>query len=463
MAHQIRKPAIVELDVARYELRLDGRRVKLEPLPMDLLIALIDAQGCLVTREEIIGRLWGKDVFVDTVHAINGAIRKIRHALRDDADHPAYIETVVGKGYRFIGPFALAGSEKLAADGSGPVHGQRPLPPTPMAEPQHSKDPEAQREFMSGLRESYSNYPQTLQSAVEHLSRAIELDPGFALAHAWLAYVSMNVYFSFDPRPARLEAAEEHCGRALLLDPALPEGHLARAFILWSPARNFQHAEAIAALEQVLAVQPNSEQAHNRMSTICLHIGRLHEARIAYEQVPRSNPKNPEFFYLWGGDFAAAEKAGEAWIREKPNAALALWFHPQPPLMTGDLDLAERRLAAAEQQLADEPLIVSLRGILHARRNQTDSALECVRNALDAPRSNGHTHHTYYQIACVYAVLRKTDKAMAWLERSVDTGFPCWPFFKLDPHLENLRQEPEFQRLVADLEQKYTALEIRRL
>jgi hypothetical protein len=101
--------------------------------------------------------------------------------------------------------------------------------------------------------------------------------------------------------------------------------------------------------------------------------------------------------------------------------------------------------------------------MLHARRNQADAALECVRRSLDSPRSFGHTHHTYYQIACVYSILGKTDKAMAWLERRVDTDFACWPFFRLDPYLENLREKPEFQRLVADLEHKYSALKIQRL
>jgi len=101
--------------------------------------------------------------------------------------------------------------------------------------------------------------------------------------------------------------------------------------------------------------------------------------------------------------------------------------------------------------------------MLHARRNQNGPALESVRKALELPRSFGHTHHTYYQIACVYAVLGEADKAMAWLERSVDTGFACWPFFRVDPHLENLRGEPEFQRLVADLEHKYTTLKIQSL
>jgi hypothetical protein len=60
----------------------------------------------------------------------------------------------------------------------------------------------------------------------------------------------------------------------------------------------------------------------------------------------------------------------------------------------------------------------------------------------------------------VHAVIGDCDKAMAWLERSVDTGFACWPFFRIDPHLENLRERVEFTRLVADLEDKYTSLEI---
>jgi serine/threonine protein kinase len=338
-------------------------------------------------------------------------------------------------------------------------------PAVPKSRDRYSSDPEAYNEFMAGLRESYSDQRDMLESAIKHLSTAITRDPEFALAHAWLSYVSTNVYFTFDPRPARLEKAEHHCRRALMLDPALPEGHLARAFILWSPAKGFQHAEALEALEQVLAVQPNLEQAHNRIASICLHVGRLHETRLAHEQARRSNPKtrsgNLEFLLLYSGDFAGAEEAGEAWLRERPGAKYALFFHPQPPLMSGDLDLAEKRLATALQHLPDEPLITSLQGILHARRNQAGPALECIRRAIDLPRSFGHTHHTYYQIASVYAVLGETDRAIAWLERSVDTGFACWPFFRMDPHLEPLREKSEFIRLTDDLEHKYTSLKIR--
>jgi serine/threonine protein kinase len=336
-------------------------------------------------------------------------------------------------------------------------------PSVPKTRERYTGDPQAYNEFMEGLRESYSIRHETLESAVEHLSTAIERDPQFALAHAWLAYVTMNIYYSFDPRPARVDAAEQHYHRALEIDPTLPEANLAKAFILWSPAKNFQHAEAIAALEKVLEARPNLEQAHNRMSSICMHIGRFEEARIAHEKAQRAIAKNPQIIYLWSGDFARAEKAGEVWIRESPGDHQGLWFHPQPALMTGDLESAERRLASGLKLLPNEPLLISLQGILHARRNERDPALECALRALGFPPATGHFHHVYYQAACVYAVLGETHRAMAWLERAAETGFPCWPFFKLDPHLENLREDRAFKKLVADLERKWSSLKIERL
>jgi hypothetical protein len=96
------------------------------------------------------------------------------------------------------------------------------------------------------------------------------------------------------------------------------------------------------------------------------------------------------------------------------------------------------------------------------RQNQAGAAMECVRKALDFPFSLAHAHHTFHHLACIYAVLGDIEKAMAWLEKSVDTGFPCWLFFRVDPSLENLRGEPRFQRLIEDLERKYTTLKISR-
>ena len=96
----------LRLDCSRFELWRAGRSLKLERKPMELLILLATREGDLVTRAEIAEHLWGSEVFVDTEHGINTAIRKIRQALRDDPDQPRFVQTVMGKGYRFIGPIS---------------------------------------------------------------------------------------------------------------------------------------------------------------------------------------------------------------------------------------------------------------------------------------------------------------------------------------------------------------------
>lgn len=110
-----------ELDIAAYALRHRDEPVKLERIPMEVLILLVERAGTLVERSEIQTRLWGPEVFVEHDAAINTAIRKIRHALGDDAARPRFVETVVGKGYRFIGSLesvtSLLQPGEPAADG----------------------------------------------------------------------------------------------------------------------------------------------------------------------------------------------------------------------------------------------------------------------------------------------------------------------------------------------------------
>jgi TolB-like protein/DNA-binding winged helix-turn-helix (wHTH) protein/Tfp pilus assembly protein PilF len=103
------------LDLQRYELTVEGRPVRLERQPMELLAFLAERSGRLVTREEIVERLWGKDVHVDSDGSINAAIRKIRAALKDDPARPQYLETVVGKGYRLTSNLAIVTGEQSAA------------------------------------------------------------------------------------------------------------------------------------------------------------------------------------------------------------------------------------------------------------------------------------------------------------------------------------------------------------
>ncbi len=585
----------VELDLGRYELRRAGRRVKLEKKPMELLIFLAARREQLVSRQEIRARLWRSDLFIDVERNINNLVRKIRRALGDRTAKPRFVETVVGKGYRLVGPIRVisplypqpasaqdsagkpaavypwredrcalavlpldAGGEFSDESGIGlafsdalasrlaNLEGVDVLPastvlnvpagtPTPeiasrlgarfvlrgaiqvstsesrlcvdlfdarlqsscftrrfrfdrdrpfepidvvvsctsraLSRPlqgagiqsrgRYSRDPLAYAEFIQGYRRSSSGDPKLLEEATRHLTNAVARDPGFALAHAMLSFVCAARHFEFDPSRSWLEQAEFHCQRALELDPALPEAHVARGFLLWGPSKNFQHLEAIAELQRALAQQNNLPHAYNRLGTIFAHIGLLDHARDMYERGSSFGPDKRishsiSQVYLWNGEYERAREEAVRWRRENAASKYAIYFAPQPAMLTGDWKEANALLREAARLMPEEPLIISLQGALHACMGKSEQALQCVSRACANPKSFGHAHHTYYQIACIYSLLQDPKLALEWLERSVDTGFACWPFFLKDPCLENLRNHAAFDLLISSLQAKYS-------
>src|SRR5215471_20401346 len=101
-----------ELNTGTGELRKQGIRIRLQPKPLAILRALLEKPGAIVTREELRGRLWPEDTFVDFESGVNTAVNRLRIALGDSAEHPRYIETLSRTGYRFMGsattPHAVA-------------------------------------------------------------------------------------------------------------------------------------------------------------------------------------------------------------------------------------------------------------------------------------------------------------------------------------------------------------------
>lgn len=104
-----------ELDLAARRLSRGNRVLKVERIPLEIMVLLIEHWGEIVPRDEIVARVWGKGAFLDTDNSIRGAIRKIRQALKDDPEQPHFIQTITGQGYRFIAPLLGAQEEKGAA------------------------------------------------------------------------------------------------------------------------------------------------------------------------------------------------------------------------------------------------------------------------------------------------------------------------------------------------------------
>src|SRR6195256_1116057 len=121
-----------ELDLRAYELRRSGRPLKLERIPMELLTLLIERRGELVTREQIIEGIWGKDVFLNTESGINAAIRKIRQVLKDDPEQPRFVQTVTGKGYRFVAPVENVSTSESVGTSEVPAETEIVAAPEPV-------------------------------------------------------------------------------------------------------------------------------------------------------------------------------------------------------------------------------------------------------------------------------------------------------------------------------------------
>src|SRR5215470_12943605 len=92
-----------EADLKAAELRKNGTRLKLQLQPFQVLVALLERPGEVVTREELRQRLWPQDTFVDFDHGLNTAMAKLHDVLGDSAGSPRYVETIAKRGYRFLG------------------------------------------------------------------------------------------------------------------------------------------------------------------------------------------------------------------------------------------------------------------------------------------------------------------------------------------------------------------------
>jgi TolB-like protein/DNA-binding winged helix-turn-helix (wHTH) protein len=122
-----------EVDLRPPRLRRGSHVLKLERIPFEILLLLLEHRDEIVTRDQIVSRVWGQGVFLDTDNSIRGAIRKLRQVLKDDAETPRFIQTVTGQGYRFV---ALV---------------IPPIEPSSAAEPEAAGVPAGDRDFVTEL------------------------------------------------------------------------------------------------------------------------------------------------------------------------------------------------------------------------------------------------------------------------------------------------------------------------
>jgi len=111
-----------ELDTRGGELRRGGVRIRLQEQPFQVLVILLEHAGDVVVREDLIGRLWPKNTFVDFDRGLNKAINRLREVLGDSADKPRFIETLPKRGYRFLAQVTtVTGGASNGEEEHGPI------------------------------------------------------------------------------------------------------------------------------------------------------------------------------------------------------------------------------------------------------------------------------------------------------------------------------------------------------
>ena len=560
------------LDFGRYELTRAGAAVRLERIPMDLLILLVKEDGRLISRDEIIERLWGKDLHFDTDNSINTAVRKIRHALGDNSGSPQFVETVPGRGYRFKVPttsarpetapitvqprmmlavlpfdnlsgdssqeyfsdglteetimrlgqvspsslgviartssmaykktnksvtqiarelgveYVLEGSLRREADrvritaqlirahdqihlwaetydhrlpGILNIHADAAaaiaaevklklmLKGEEKERPQALGDPEAQDLYLRGRYHYARSNLVDLQKAAEYFKRAVERDPGFALAHSGIADSLVILPISGDlstlevlgeTKKAALKAlefgpnyAESHTSdcnvkfwfdwdfkgaeaaarRAIELNENYAMAHLYLAHVL---SNNGRHDEALAVIQQALVLDPLSLIAGAMRGQFLYHAGRYAES---VEQFKITLGMEPRF---WVGQICAAK------VYER----------------SGMFEEALRACDYAWEFSSGNTEAPSIAGYVYATSGNKAKAKAKIEEMLQLRKTR---YVSPYNIALVFAGLGDSESALKWLECAFEERDVHMTFL-LDHKWNGLRSSERFQHLL---------------
>jgi TolB-like protein len=288
-----------------------------------------------------------------------------------------------------------------------------------------------------------------MDTAVGFYRQAIEADPGFALAHAQLAYTYATIGTFLEPtQPVWVQQARAEIDRAQALDPQLAETHLARFQLLYSEFEGYQ-AEA-AAREALEANRLNPNVGHWELSYMFNHLGleemAARELARGLEIDPTSDSLRQTKLLMYEvqsrfDDYAADSAVG------RDGRVQALYL-----MAKGRFDEAQKAVddwaaspSAGTSVFSTQALLRAVRGDFRAA--EADVPIVLAKHPLKDPIY----HHAAYDIACIYALEGKSAEAVKWLRESAVWGFHLYPRYTRDPYLNRIRQSPEFVKFLAEM------------
>jgi TolB-like protein/tetratricopeptide (TPR) repeat protein len=463
-----------ELDLATGELRRWGRIVHLAPQPTRILAILASRHSHLVTREEIMAEVWGKDVFVDFEHGLNFCIRQIRTALGDEADHPRFIETVPRRGYRFIAPLQEKNDAPIGE--VSPTLSKLKLAVLPFTN--MGNDPE-QEYFGDGLTEElivelsrlnphrvgviarmsvmkYRHTTPTVDRVLEELgadyilvgsvrrsgsrvritTQLIETREGTHLG-AEIYERELADIFSVQSDVAR------HVSRWLALellpqkrrqnvDPVAHEAYLKGRYH-WNKMTEEGVRKSIAYYEQALSLDPDYALAHAGLADAYIQLGSnrvvvmtpahaMKKAKAYVEKALALDSSLAEahcalamvhFWYDW--DWSGALQEFERSISLNPNYATAIQWYALALSALGRHDEAFEQIYRAREI---DPLSVVVNSYVGAMFFNADQGEASVKHLLQTLETDDSFHRTHFFLGLAYSSLGRYSEGIEALRKA---------------------------------------------
>ncbi len=301
-----------------------------------------------------------------------------------------------------------------------------------------------------------------MASAIEMLTRATELDPGFADAWGLLAQACAQMGSHLDTDPKWFALGERAIARTLELDPVQCTALCARSMILWSPSRSFQNRAALRALNAAIRIDPGRPTARHQRSAILWHLGfgdaAEEDARVLKATSPALGTMHQAAVALQAGEFDRSADLYRRALEIEPNGVLIHLMAPVAILYAQRMDEARKSIRNAREMFPKESFGLGMEAILAGIEGDTKRAELLADKAGRSTHSMTHTHHTWHSCAAAYALAGKPLKAVIELERCASMGLLNPRLFMVDPYLKSLRDYPRFKTLVSGMRREQDAI-----
>ncbi|HZW79951.1 MAG TPA: winged helix-turn-helix domain-containing protein [Candidatus Deferrimicrobiaceae bacterium] len=490
---------VFEADLRNGELRRKGVKVRIQELPFRALSVLLSCPGEVVSRDELRRALWPENVFVEFDQGINSAIRRLREALGDSADEPAFVETVGRRGYRWIAPTHLpepdsrrdTEKEEAAKEEKYPVAaplppkssswrnlvfvlplltllfavwifrpgyrdakaGAKPTAPPLSRTPHHAANREAEDYYFKGRFYWNKRTPESLNLALDSFTQAIVHDPEYSDAYVGLAdcYNLLREYTvmpASEAYPRALAAAN----KAVELDANSSEAHASLAFVsffgMWDTGT------ADEEFRRAIDLDPNNAKAHHWYATYLQSVRRFDES---LEEIGRAQALDPNSSSI------LADKGILLWRAGRREQALRLlrqleqadpdFVSPHRYLNFAYLEMGEYPGYLAEMK--KEGLLLHNASLLaiedaaekgfavHGAKGMFEGQLDQQKKAYSAGKLSP------FFLAETYSQMGNTEEALKYLEACYDRHSDETINVPVDGALNNLHSVRAFQQFLA--------------